>query len=265
MRKLICIPTFNEVNNIENLINSITLLNLEYDIVVIDDDSPDGTADKVKELMKSSSHLDLIQRTGKRSFALSYIDGFNHGLKNNYDYIGEMDADFSHNPNALVKINQLLSTNNFDFIVGSRYVSGGCIVNWGMLRRLISRGGSLYAKILLNTPINDLTGGFNFWSNTCLRAIDINHIVADGYVFQIELKAKAVKKGMRFSEFPITFEDRRVGKSKMSNKTILEAIFKVLQLSFELRRTRILYTIIFCWMSLYIFFYSNEFIFKWIP
>ena len=236
MRKLICIPTYNEVKNIGKLIDAISALNLGYDIVVIDDNSPDGTATKVKELAPKYPHVTLIERLGNRSFALSYIKGFRHGLEHDYDYIGEMDADFSHDPSALIDVNQVLTGKDYDFIVGSRYVKEGKIANWGMLRRLISKGGSLYANLVLHVPISDLTGGFNFWSAACLHKLNIDQIIADGYVFQIELKAKAFRLGMNFKEFPITFEDRRVGKSKMNNRTILEAVIKVIQLRFELNK-----------------------------
>ena len=238
MRKLICIPTYNEVDNIGKLIEAIAKLKLDYDIVVIDDNSPDGTAAEVKRMIQSYSNLELIQRSGNRSFALSYIEGFRVGIENDYAYIGEMDADFSHNPKALLDVDKLLTTNLWDFIIGSRYVRGGRVVNWGTLRRMISKLGSFYARTLLSIPIYDLTGGFNFWSKACLQEINIDRIMADGYVFQIELKARAFQQGMTFKEFPILFEDRRVGKSKMSNKTVLEAVLKVILLRFELRRKR---------------------------
>ncbi len=236
MKKLICIPTYNESGNIANIITAINELELDFNIVVIDDGSPDGTAKIVKKLMGTCDNVTLIERTGKLGLASAYLKAFKHGLDNNYDFIGEMDADFSHAPEALREINRHIESGAYDFIIGSRYVKGGETVNWGPLRKLISRGGSLYARTILRLPIRDVTGGFNFWSNRCLRTIDIKSIVSEGYVFQIELKARAYKAGMKFIESPITFEDRRVGESKMSKRIVLEAIYKVVWLKWILSR-----------------------------
>ena len=232
MKKLICIPTYNEADNIGELITAISKLDLGFDIVVIDDDSPDGTSAIVESLKNSVDNLSLITRVEKRGFASAYIDGFQYGLDNRYEFIGEMDADFSHQPEALIEVNRIINENRYDFIIGSRYVDGGRTVNWGLIRRCISRGGSWYAATVLGLPINDLTGGFNFWSKECLTAIDIHSLIADGYVFQVELKYKAYLKKMRYIEFPITFEDRRVGQSKMSKKIVFEAFFKVIYLRY---------------------------------
>ncbi len=232
MKKLICIPTFNEAENISELIKAIFSLNLGFDIVVIDDNSPDSTSKIVESLKDSYKNLNLITRIDKRGFASAYIDGFQYGLDNGYQFIGEMDADFSHNPNALKEVNCLLNEGKYDFIIGSRYIAGGKTVNWGIIRKLISRGGSWYAGMVLGLSIKDLTGGFNFWSNECLRIINIQNLIADGYVFQVELKYKAQLHKMKYIEFPITFEDRRVGESKMSKKIVSEALFKVISLRF---------------------------------
>ncbi len=232
MKKLICIPTFNEAENIGGLLKEILSLDLGFDIVVIDDNSPDGTSKIVESLKDSYENLNLITRIDKRGFASAYIDGFQYGLDNGYQFIGEMDADFSHNPNALIEVNRIINEGQYDFIIGSRYVEGGQTVNWGIIRKIISRCGSSYARLVLGLSIKDLTGGFNFWSNECLNMINIKNLIAEGYVFQIELKYKALLNKMRYIEFPITFEDRRVGESKMSKKIVFEALFKVISLRF---------------------------------
>ena len=228
MKKLICIPTLNEAENIGELIKQISSLGLGFDIVVIDDNSPDGTSKIVESLRDAYDNLNLISRVDKRGFASAYIDGFQYGLDNDYQFIGEMDADFSHHPHSLLEVNRLINEGLHEVIIGSRYVDGGGTVNWNIIRRLISRCGSWYARIVLGIPIKDLTGGFNFWSNQCLRSIGIQSLTADGYVFQIELKYKAFLKKMQYIELPITFEDRRVGESKMSKKIVFEALFKVI-------------------------------------
>ena len=234
MKKLICIPTYNEVNTIADIIEAIFSLDLGFDVMIIDDNSPDGTARLVKKMLNRYPALRLINRKGTRSFAGSYLEGFKYGIQQNYDYIGEMDADFSHNPNALENVNELIKNKQYDFIVGSRYIYGGSTANWGLGRRIISKGGSAYGRIVLNIPIRDLTGGFNFWSSKCLQRIDISKIVSDGYVFQIELKARAFQKGMKYKEFPIVFEDRRVGQSKMRKRIVFEAFYKVILLRLKL-------------------------------
>ncbi len=235
MKPLICIPTYNEVDNICRIINAIDELELGFDILVVDDESPDGTGDAVDALRAKKSHLNLIRRKGKRGLAGAYIEGFRHGLRNRYDFIGEMDADFSHAPDALRDIRRLIDEGRHDVIIGSRYVAGGSTRNWGFIRKCVSQGGSLYARLLLGLPIRDLTGGFNFWSYACLDAINIDGIVSEGYVFQIELKAKACLHGFSYIEWPITFEDRRVGQSKMSRKIVFEAMYKVLWLRKHLK------------------------------
>ncbi len=234
MKLLICIPTYNEVENIRPLIEQIFALELGIELLVIDDHSPDGTAAMVRELMKIYTGLNLIERPGKQGLSSAYLAGFKYGLDRDFDFIAEMDADFSHDPVALTDILKLLKSGRYDFVIGSRYVPGGKTVNWGILRKIISRAGSLYARVILRVPINDLTGGFNFWSRQSLAVIGLDRIISEGYVFQIELKARACKGGMRFIEHPIIFEDRRVGKSKMNNKIFFEAMYKVIILRFSL-------------------------------
>ena len=235
MRILICIHTYNEAENIKNLIDEINGLSLNFDILIIDDNSPDGTGDLVKNLQKTCSNLNLIERKNKLGLASAYLEGFRYGVEHQYDYIGEMDADFSHPPSKLKEVHSLVNQGQYDFLVGSRYISGGKVVNWGIVRKLVSKFGSLYARIILNIPILDMTGGFNFWSRSTLKDIDLTKIVSDGYVFQIELKTRAYKIGKKYYEFRITFEDRRVGQSKMSKKIFIEAFYKVLILFFKIR------------------------------
>lgn len=234
MKKLICIPTYNEVENIGRLIDEIHSLSLGFDIMVIDDNSPDGTSAVVSDIMKNNDRTHLLVRDSKQGLASAYLAGFRFGIEKNYDYISEMDADFSHRPQALIGLNKILEENQYDFLIGSRYVTGGKTVNWGIIRKLISRGGSFYARTILGLPILDLTGGFNFWSKSCLEKINIDEVISEGYVFQVELKARAFKEGMRFIEHPIIFEDRRVGQSKMSKKIVFEAMYKVILLRSKL-------------------------------
>ena len=233
MKTLIVIPTYNESQNIERFVRSIfkiTGASEMVHILVVDDSSPDGTADIVENLMRTDYRecLFLIVRDRKRGLGTAYVRGFQWGLERNYRLIVEMDADFSHNPMYLPGMIQ--ETDQYDCIIGSRYVTGGGVLGWGPLRKIISRGGSLYARLILGTPIHDLTGGFNLWKRNVLEGIDLTHIKSEGYAFQIELKYRAFKKGFRFLEFPIVFEDRRQGKSKMSKRIVLEAIYRVWQL-----------------------------------
>lgn len=230
---LIIIPTYNEKENIERLINSIFKETkcLSVNILIIDDNSPDGTAEIVKKISKKyNNNLFLIKRKKKLGLGSAYLTGFKWGLKNNYDILVEMDADFSHNPIYLPKMIALVKKN--DFIVGSRYVKNGEIKNWGILRKFISFGGSLYSRIILGVPIKDLTGGFNVWNKRVLENINLDNIISEGYSFQIELKYRAFQNGFKMFEYPIIFENRFKGKSKMSKKIFFEAIINVLKLKF---------------------------------
>jgi dolichol-phosphate mannosyltransferase len=233
---LIVIPTYNEAENIERFVRSILDItgdNPKVHILVVDDSSPDGTAALVEHLMGTGygERLFLILRDCKQGLGTAYLRGFQWGLERNYRLIVEMDADFSHNPVYLPKMMQ--EANQYDCIVGSRYVTGGGVRGWGPLRKIISRGGSLYARFILGIPVYDLTGGFNLWKREVLERIDLTRVKSEGYAFQIELKYRAFKNGFRFLEFPIIFKDRRQGKSKMSKKIILEAIYRVWQLRFS--------------------------------
>jgi dolichol-phosphate mannosyltransferase len=225
MKKLVIVPTYNEIENVKVLIPELMKLKSQFDVLFVDDSSPDGTGQYISEISKQNSRVHLLSRTKKEGLGKAYIAGFNWGLGKGYDTLTEMDADFSHRPVDLDSILQIIDQH--DVVIGSRYVPGGQTVNWGIIRKLISRGGSLYSKIILGFPTNDWTGGFNTWKRQVLIDIDLSSIQSNGYSFQIELKYKAQKKGYKIKEYPIVFEDRRVGQSKMSLKIVLEAFYKV--------------------------------------
>jgi len=222
---LVIVPTYNEKDNILVLISEIMKLNVPVDVLVVDDSSPDGTGELVKALSKENSRVHLLSRQKKEGLGRAYIAGFQWGLDQGYKRLIEMDADFSHRPKDLESIIQ--NFQDSQFVIGSRYVPGGATVNWGWLRLFISKGGSFYSRLILGFPVNDWTGGFNFWNREVLEAVKIHDIRSNGYSFQIELKYRALKKGFKFKELPIVFEDRRVGQSKMSSKIVFEALYKV--------------------------------------
>lgn len=231
MKALIIIPTYNEKENIQNIVNAVFAQKLGVDILVVDDSSPDGTGQIVQEMQKNNSQLHLLTRPGKQGLGRAYIAGFRWGIDHGFDILTEMDADFSHRPEDLGPL--LAKLNDHDFAVGSRYVEGGRTVNWGILRKIISRGGGIYSRLILGFPLNDWTGGFNAWKKEVLLGIDLSSVTSNGYSFQIELKYKAMKKGFRGAESPIVFEDRRVGHSKMSLKIVLEAFYRVWLMRFK--------------------------------
>lgn len=225
MRKLVVIPTYNEIENIQVLLPTLIQLQSDFEILVVDDSSPDGTAAFVENFAARESRVNLLLRKEKSGLGKAYIAGFKWGLEKNFDAFVEMDADFSHRPEDLAVL--LKELDSHDVVIGSRYVPGGETVNWGLLRKLISRGGSVYSRLILGFPTKDWTGGFNGWRREVLVAIGLDGIKSNGYSFQIELKYKAQKKGFKIKEVPIVFEDRRVGQSKMSLKIVLEAFYKV--------------------------------------
>ncbi|MBC7456661.1 MAG: polyprenol monophosphomannose synthase [Bdellovibrionaceae bacterium] len=225
MKKLVIIPTYNEIENVQILIPELMKLNSQFDVLFVDDSSPDGTGNYILEISKQNSRINLLSRAKKEGLGKAYIAGFNWGLDKGYDTLTEMDADFSHRPVDLDSMLQIIDQH--DVVIGSRYVPGGQTINWGIIRKLISRGGSLYSKMILGYPTNDWTGGFNSWKKQVLKDIDLSTIQSNGYSFQIELKYKAQEKGYKIKEYPIVFEDRRVGQSKMSFKIVVEAFYKV--------------------------------------
>ncbi len=226
MKSLVCIPTYNEKENIEAIVTAVLgVTGSETHILVIDDNSPDGTGEIVKRLQADSVRLHLLSRAGKEGLGRAYIAGFKWGLENGYDVIVEMDADFSHRPEDLVKILKAIETH--DFVVGSRWVHDGRTINWGLGRKFISRGGSFYTRTILGYPLADWTGGFNAWTKETLQKIDLDQVKSNGYSFQIELKYRALRAGCKGVEVPIVFEDRRVGQSKMTTKIVTEAFTRV--------------------------------------
>lgn len=225
MRKLVIIPTYNEIENMRRLLPILMSLPEQFDVLVVDDSSPDLTSDFVKVFSQTNDRVNLLVRKIKNGLGQAYIAGFKWGIANSYNVLIEMDADFSHRPEDLVQI--LREIDHEDVVVGSRYIPGGATVNWGVIRKLISRGGSLYSRLILGYPVKDWTGGFNAWKTQVLQKIGLDQIQSNGYSFQIELKYKAQKNGFKVKEVPIVFEDRQVGQSKMSLKIVLEAFYKV--------------------------------------
>jgi dolichol-phosphate mannosyltransferase len=229
-KTLIVIPTYNEIENIGRLSQAILSLSEDLNILVVDDSSPDGTSQFVGQQIKTQPRLHLLTRAKKEGLGRAYIAGFEWGLKNGFEILVEMDADFSHRPQDLLPL--LNSLEMADFAVGSRYIQGGRTVNWGWLRKIISRGGGIYSRLILGFPLNDWTGGFNAWKKSTLEKINLPTVKSNGYSFQIELKYRALKAGCRGVEAPIVFEDRRAGQSKMSPKIVLEAFWRVWKMRF---------------------------------
>jgi dolichol-phosphate mannosyltransferase len=229
---LIIIPTYNEAHNIKKLINEIRKYMAPCGLLIVDDNSPDGTADIVKKMQKYDKNIYLIQRKGKSGLASAMITGFKWGLNAGYEYLCEMDGDLSHNPKYLTELVEKI--NEYDFVVGSRNIQSGGILNWPLRRRILSKLGSFYARTILSAPIYDFTSGFILLRKQVLESINLNSIKAEGYGFLIELKYKAYKKGFTFTEVSIIFEDRVGGVSKISKKIIFEAFWKVPFFRFKL-------------------------------
>lgn len=225
MKNLVIIPTYNERENIAPLVSDIRRHLPSVDILVVDDNSPDKTQDVVREIQTRDPHVHLLARRGKEGLGKAYIAGFKWGLENGFEGLCEMDADFSHRPEDLVKI--LAALEGHDFVVGSRWIRGGATANWSLSRKIISRGGSFYARQILRYPLRDWTGGFNAWKAGTLRKIDLDLVKSEGYSFQIELKYRALRNGLNGVEIPILFEDRRAGQSKMSSGIVIEALRRV--------------------------------------
>ena len=230
--RLVIIPTYNEIENAEKIIRKTLSLEPLFDVLVIDDNSPDGTADIVKNLQKEfSDQLHILERSGKLGLGTAYITGFNWALKKGYDYIFEMDADFSHNPEDLVRLHEACQ-NGADLAVGSRYITGVNVVNWPMNRILISYFASRYVRLITRMKIKDSTAGFVCYRKKVLETISLEKIRFKGYAFQIEMKFNAWKHGFNLVEVPIIFTDRQEGKSKMSGKIVYEAIWGVITMKF---------------------------------
>jgi dolichol-phosphate mannosyltransferase len=232
--KLVIIPTYNERNNIEALLDLVYATLPDIHVLIIDDNSPDQTGELVSQLIsqKYPQQLHLLSRSGKLGLGTAYIAGFRWALQRSYRYIFEMDADFSHNPKYLA--NFVRTIEKCDLVLGSRYIAGGGVTNWGLVRKLISRGGSLYSRIILDLPYHDLTGGFKCFRREVLEAIDLDAVKSNGYSFQIEMTYRAHLLGFRITEVPIIFEERAAGQSKMSGNIFSEAVLMVLKLRMAL-------------------------------
>ena len=228
---LVIIPTYNEIENIETIVRAVFSLHKSFDILIVDDNSPDGTADKVEELRNEfKDRLFLEKREKKAGLGTAYVHGFRWGLSRNYQFFFEMDADFSHNPADLEKLYQACHFGEADVAVGSRYVTGVNVVNWPLSRVLMSYFASVYVKIITGMKIHDATAGFICYKREVLEKITIDKIHFIGYAFQIEMKYRAFSKKFRIVEVPIIFTDRTKGESKMSNAIITEAVFGVISL-----------------------------------
>lgn len=225
--RLVIIPTYNEKENIENIIRCVFSLSPAFDILIIDDNSPDGTAQIVKDRQKEFPSLHIIERQGKLGLGTAYITGFKWALENGYNYIFEMDADFSHNPHDLIRLYEACRA-GADMSVGSRYVTGVNVVNWPMSRVLLSYFASKYVKIITGMKVHDATAGFVCYTRKVLESIDLDRIRFKGYAFQIEMKFTTYTLKFRIEEVPIIFTDRTLGTSKMSKGIIKEAIFGVI-------------------------------------
>jgi dolichol-phosphate mannosyltransferase len=223
---MVCLPTYNERENLEPMLRALEgVLGPDDRVLVIDDDSPDGTGELADRLAAELGFVDVLHRPEKEGLGPAYLAGFRLALDAGAELIVEIDCDFSHDPLDLPRL--LTAADEADVVLGSRYVSGGGIENWGLLRRAISAGGSLYARVLLGVPVRDLTGGFKVFRRPVLEAIPLDRVRSRGYAFQIELTYRALRRGFRVEEVPISFADRAVGGSKMSRAIVLEAIWKV--------------------------------------
>lgn len=230
MKNLVIIPTYNEIENIEKMVRTVFALARSFDLLIVDDGSPDGTAEKVKELQKVyPNQLHLEERKGKLGLGTAYIHGFKWAITRGYDYIFEMDCDFSHNPTDLIRLLEACES-NADVAVGSRYCKGGRVHNWPIGRILMSYFASVYARLILWLPVKDTTAGFICYRKKVLETINLDSIEFMGYAFQIEMKYTAHKKGFKIIEVPISFTDRVLGVSKMSTKIFKEAFFGVLSM-----------------------------------
>jgi dolichol-phosphate mannosyltransferase len=230
MSGLVIIPTYKEKENIEEVIKAISALQVKFDILIIDDNSPDGTADIIKKLQKSYSNLHLIERPGKMGLGTAYLTGFDWALSNGYDYIFEMDADFSHDPADLIRLYNTCNEDGADLAIGSRYISGVNVVDWPLTRVLMSYAASIYVRLVTGMKIMDTTAGFKCYKSRVLRDIRKYKVRSVGYGFQIEMKFTAWKLGYKIVEIPIIFTDRKRGISKMSGGIFNEAFWGVLRM-----------------------------------
>lgn len=231
MKKLVIIPTYKERENVSNMLKAIFDLNQEFHVLIIDDNSPDGTDEIVKNIQsENTDRLFLIERSGKLGLGTAYITGFQWALEHDYDFIFEMDADFSHDPHDLNRLFLACTEGGADLSVGSRYVSGGALENWPLSRKIISMGGAIYSRLITWIPVQDPTAGFVCYRKKVLETMNLSEIKSIGYAFQIEMKFAAWKLGFKIKEVPIVFKDRELGSSKMTKGIIKEGIKGVLTL-----------------------------------
>ncbi|MGD0650541.1 MAG: polyprenol monophosphomannose synthase [Verrucomicrobiia bacterium] len=230
-RALVIIPTYNEKENIRNVIGLALQQDPSLEVLIVDDNSPDGTGDIVEEISRKQPRLHLLRRAGKLGLGTAYIAGFKWGLTRGYDYLMEMDADFSHDPNELP--NFLKKIEEADLVLGSRYWNGIRVINWPLSRLMLSKGAAWYVRLITGLPVTDPTGGFKCFRREVLEAIELDKVRSNGYAFQVEMTYKAWMKGFRVAEIPITFVDRYAGQSKMSGKIVREALWMVWSLAFS--------------------------------
>ncbi|HNZ02589.1 MAG TPA: polyprenol monophosphomannose synthase [Myxococcota bacterium] len=221
-RIVVVIPTYNEAENVRNIVPQVLTALPGADVLIVDDSSPDGTGDIVKEMALGEPRIGLLSRRGKEGLGKAYIAGFKRCLQEGYDIIFQMDCDFSHQPSHLAEFMAAIQDN--DFVIGSRYMPGGRTTDWGFHRKFLSRGGNLYARIILGVKVSDLTGGFKCWRREVLEGIDLDTIAAAGYAFQMEMTFRALKKGFRLKEIPIVFPDRTKGESKLVGGIFWESL-----------------------------------------
>jgi dolichol-phosphate mannosyltransferase len=228
VKALIVIPTYNERENLRPLLSQVFAQGLPTEVLIIDDNSPDGTGAMADELAAADPRVHVMHRGGKMGLGSAYVAGFSYALERDYDAVFEMDADFSHNPDSLPEFLRELET--ADLVVGSRYLHGVTVVNWPLKRLILSYGANVYSRVITGIPIKDLTGGYKCFRRRVLESLDLSRVKSDGYGFQIEINYKAWRKGFRIKEIPILFVDRRAGESKMNRRIVWEAAFMVWRL-----------------------------------
>jgi dolichol-phosphate mannosyltransferase len=228
---LVVTPTYNEADNIESFIPQVLRQHTDMQILIVDDNSPDKTGDLVERMSKNNPRIHLIRRPSKMGLGTAYVEGFKYAIANNFDYVFEMDADFSHSPDEIPHF--LEKMEQCDLVVGSRYTGGVRVVNWPIRRLMLSYSANVYTRVVTGLPLKDATGGFKCFKRAVLEAIDLNKIHSNGYAFQIEMNFKAWNKGFKVCEHPIIFFDRRSGVSKMSKKIVVEAVFMVWKLKLK--------------------------------
>jgi dolichol-phosphate mannosyltransferase len=230
-RILVVIPTYNEAENIARLLPAVLSQAEQIEVLVVDDRSPDGTAMQVRDMMKADPRIHLLERERKMGLGSAYVAGFKYALSNGYDFVFEMDADFSHNPQEINHFLEKIA--DYDLVIGSRYTNGVRVLNWPIRRLMLSYSANVYTRFMTGLPLYDATGGYKCYRRAVLEAIDLDRIRSNGYAFQIEMSYKTWKKGFRIVEIPITFLDRRSGASKMSKHIVYEAIFMLWKLRFQ--------------------------------